>query len=90
MSKLIAHVTSISGGYDSDKKRVKELGLEVGQQFNVISISMGQSHTTVAIELPDGSKAYMNSIYFDFSLDGKPHDIYEDPDYNPYLHPLRD
>ena len=56
--------------------------LEVGKEYLVEDVSMGQSYTSVYLkEIP----GVFNSVNFDFFKDGKPHNIFKDPDYNPYI-----
>ena len=44
---------------------------------------MGQSYTDIVLK---GIKGAFNSIHFLFvDEDGKPHDIFSDPNYNPYI-----
>lgn len=56
--------------------------LEVGKEYTVEDVSMGGSYTSIYLEEVSGC---FNSVNFDFFKDGKPHDIYADPDYNPYI-----
>ena len=63
-----------------------EEGLKVGKDYEVRSISMGQSHTTVYLkDMPKGYNWGYNSIYFKFYEDGKKVNIYKDKKFNPYL-----
>lgn len=63
-----------------------EEGLEVGKDYEVRSISMGQSHTTVYLkDRPKGYNWGYNSIYFKFYEDGKKVNIYKNKKFNPYL-----
>ena len=56
--------------------------LELGKEYRVVDISMGQSNTSIFLE---GYSGGFNSVNFDFFKDGKPHNIYKDPEYNPYI-----
>lgn len=58
----------------------KKHDLEVGKFYNVESISMGQSYTSIGID----GKIY-NSVLFEFYENGKEIDIYNDKRFNPYL-----
>lgn len=70
-------------GMEYDKKQVREVGLEVGRKYEVSCVDMGQSYTSIWLA---GYKNSFNSVHFEFyDEDGLPHDIYDDPDYNPYL-----
>ena len=83
MSKvLIAKLVKPISGYQSDKDKIAESGMEIGTEVKVDKVSMGQSHTYIFLEGFSGS---FNSVHFEFLIDGKPHDIYGDPDYNPYI-----
>lgn len=59
---------------------IKEL--EVGKEYTVSDVSMGQSYTSIFLKEIPGC---FNSVNFDFFKDGKPHNIYKDPEYNPYI-----
>ena len=80
---LYAKFVNADCGYDSDKRKVRDAGLELGRKYEVKHIEMGGWHTDVWLE---GYRGSFNSVHFDFYVDDMPHDIYNDPDYNPYLH----
>lgn len=69
-------------GREYDKKYVKEVGLKVGERYEVEDVDMGQSSTSIYLKDIKGS---FNSVHFEFEENGKPIDIYDDPRYNPYL-----
>lgn len=81
MKQLIAKYTHTQSGYEFDKKKAAE-HLIVGEAYIVKHVHMGQSHTSIELEGVDSS---FNSVLFDFYVDGNPHCIFSDPDYNPYL-----
>lgn len=56
--------------------------LEVGKEYCVTGVYMGGFYTDIWIE---GFSGAFNSVNFDFFKDGKPHDIYKDPNYNPHI-----
>ena len=56
--------------------------LEVGEEYPVESVSMGQACTYIQLA---GFSGYFNSVQFDFYEDGKPVDIYSSDRYNPYI-----
>jgi len=56
--------------------------LEVGKEYNVERVDMGQSSTGIYLS---GFSVSFNSVQFDFFEDGKPIDIYRSPKYNPYI-----
>lgn len=58
------------------------VGLKIGEEYPVESVTMGQSSTYFQII---GLKGYFNSVQFEFFEDGKPIDLYSSPKYNPYL-----
>lgn len=55
--------------------------LEVGKEYLVERVNMGQSTTDIHIS----GLGCFNSVQFDFFEDGKPIDIYRSPKYNPYM-----
>ena len=56
--------------------------LELGKEYVVEDVLMGQSLTHIILEGFDG---VFNSVQFEFYEESKPVDIYRDPRYNPYL-----
>lgn len=56
--------------------------LEVGKEYEVESIEMGQSYTSIFLKNRKGS---YNSVIFEFYEDGKELDIYSDERFNPYI-----
>ena len=56
--------------------------LEVGKEYIVERVNMGQSSTYINLS---GFGGCFNSVQFDFFEDGKPIDIYRSPKYNPYM-----
>lgn len=56
--------------------------LEVGKEYHVECVNMGQSSTYISLS---GFCGYFNSVQFDFFEDGKPIDIGRSPKYNPYM-----
>ena len=69
-------------GFRYDIERVKESGLKRDEKYEVTEVNMGQSHCSICLKGIEGS---FNSIQFEYEKDGKPYDIYSDPEYNPYL-----
>lgn len=78
-------LTAIYKYPDNGYKRPDEL--TVGEEYNVRECHMGQSYTNIWIE---GHPFSFNSVNFDFYKDGKPHNIFKDPEYNPYIRRKRD
>ena len=81
---LFAKVTSPEAGYKSDSDKLKDLVFD--KFYEVGYIDMGGSYTSVYLE---GFKGEFNSVNFTFykKCDGlyEEHDIFSDPNYNPYL-----
>lgn len=85
---LFAKVVTLEGGYSSDEKKIRRSGYQIGDMFEVESIDMGQSYTTI-YDAKDGNG--YNSVYFEFYDEyGVEVDIYNDPLYNPYIGLLED
>ena len=83
MKTLYAKVVNLTGGYKNHQEFIRK-NHKLNDVFKVTGIDMGSWHTDVF----EGDKCY-NSVFFDFFLDAectKPHDIYEDPEFNPYLY----
>lgn len=78
---LTAVIFSHKNGYDHDREEIKALG-EIGDQFPVEYVSMGQSRTS--IKLKDHKNSF-NSVNFIFLKNGAKHNIFDDPEYNPYI-----
>lgn len=60
----------------------EEDGLEIGTEYDVEDIMMGQSNTSVGLV---GIKGAYNSISFKFMHDGREIDIFRSPLINPYM-----
>lgn len=88
MKRLFARMEHPNNGYESDKKDAALL--DPKKLYEVKEVHMGQSNTCV--ELDTGFKRTLfNSVNLEFYLEGSetPHDIYSDPDYNPYIQQIR-
>ena len=80
---LFAKVVEINCGHD-DGRTIREAGLKIGDVIKVSEVHMSASHTTIV----DDEGNSFNSIHFEFFDDKaciQPHDIYNDPLYNPYV-----
>lgn len=82
---LYAQLTNPNAGYPHDQEAIKQLDPE--QQYQVERVSMGQSSTSVRLV---GFSGGFNSVNLTFSKKNSegvfvPHDIYRDPQYNPYI-----
>lgn len=70
-------------GYAGDRKDAISAGLVVGERYEVASISMGQSYTSIILS---GFSGVFNSVLFEFEDEnGIDLDIYKDPRFNPYM-----
>lgn len=78
---ITAKVVSLKGGYRLDKERFDRLNAEIGDEYEVVAISIGQSNSTV--KLKDGG--FYNTVYFEFYEDGVKFDIFKDKRFNWYL-----
>lgn len=66
-----------------------EDGLNIGEEYEVDYISMGQSHTSIILlNLKEGVKNPFNSVIFKFYENNEELDIYSDSRYNPYMDTL--
>lgn len=72
-----------NSGWDGDVEYAKEVGLKIGEKYEVEDLSMGGSHTSIFLKNIDGA---FNSVQFEFEEDGKAIDIYNSPKYNPYYY----
>ncbi|AWD90575.1 hypothetical protein KNT87_gp285 [Erwinia phage Cronus] len=81
---LYAKFVSPTSGYAHDQKKVEDF--ELNSMLVVDSISMGQSSTTITLA---GLQGGFNSVHFEFykQVDDElvKHNIYRDPEYNPYI-----
>ena len=65
-------------------------GLIEGEEYEVESVSMGQSYTSICLTTPkEGTKNPFNSVIFNFFEDNKELNIYSDNRFNPYLNILK-
>ena len=78
---IIAKVVSLTGGYRLDKEHFDKLNAEIGDEYEVGAISIGQSNSTV--QLRNG--CFYNTVYFEFYEDGVKFDIFKDKRFNWYL-----
>lgn len=83
---LYARYTHPNAGYDHEQKRAQEF-LNLGTRYQVDKICMDTGNTDVYLtNVLNINCGAFNSVFFDFEdEDGTPHDIYTDPQYNPYL-----
>lgn len=71
-----------NNGYDYDVNYSRNVGLKIGEKYEVSELDMGQSHTSVCLK---GIQGCFNSVQFEFEESNEPVDIYNTPKYNPYL-----
>lgn len=76
----VCQLTAVYNYPENGYRPISEL--EVGKEYCVVDVCMGQSNTSIRL---DGISGGFNSVNFDFFKDGKPHNIYKDPDINPYI-----
>ena len=79
---VIAIVTTLAAGYDSQKAQMIKHGFKVGDRIPVDDIYVGQSSTSIILEGYSGS---FNSVFFEFEENGGELDIYGDRRFNPYI-----
>lgn len=77
---MMAELTAVYNHPNNGNHPIKEL--EVGKEYLVGDVSMGGYYTSISLK---GIPGTFNSVNFDFFKDGKPHNIYKDPDYNLYI-----
>lgn len=78
---ITAKVVSLTGGSCFDKANFDKLNTELGDEYEVDAIFIGQSNSTV--QLNNGG--FYNTIYFEFYEDGVKFDIFKDKRFNCYL-----
>ena len=78
---ITAKVVSLTGGYRLDKEHFDKLNAEIGDEYEVGAISIGQGNSSV--QLRNG--CFYNTVYFEFYEDGVKFDIFKDKRFNWYL-----
>lgn len=78
---ITAKVVSLTGEYRFDKEQFDKLDAELGDEYEVGAISIGQSSSKV--QLKNGG--FYNTVYFEFYEDGVKFDIFKDKRFNCYL-----
>lgn len=82
MSKIYAICTTLDAGYDGDKKRILDSGINVGDKIELENACVGGWSTSVYLFGYEGS---FNSVFFDFvDENGEEYDIYHDKDFQSY------
>lgn len=79
---IVAIVNTLEAGYDYQKDTMLKLGFKLNDRFNVESINMGQSSTSIYLK---DYKESFNSVFFKFEENNIELDIYSDPRFNPYI-----
>ncbi len=80
---LFAKVVDLNAGHDNGKQLIDN-GYKNGDILAITKVDMGSSYTWITAM--DGD--VYNSVHFEFFDDQAclvPHDIYDDPMYNPYI-----
>lgn len=84
MSDLYAVVSSLTSGHDYHQKLITDRGWDVGHRVKVDKIDMYMYDRNTKVYLEGEGQTAFNSANFKFErADGTPHDIFEDPVYNP-------
>lgn len=84
---LYAIYVCVDNVWTIDQEILKKNNIKIGDKFEVEDVSMGQSNTSITLK---GFKDVFNSVNFRFEDEyGNVVNIYDDPRYNPYLHPVR-
>lgn len=82
MKKIYAICTTLNAGYDSDKKKIKDSGINIGDKIELDGACVSGWSTEVYLVGYEGS---FNSVFFDFvDENGEDYDIYHDKDFQLY------
>lgn len=82
---IFAKLEHPESGYPSNVEDAKQL--EAGRYYEVEHVSMGQSHTNIFLK---DVKGIFSSVQFEFfDKERYPIDIFEMPEFNPYLNMFR-
>ena len=85
MKKIYAVCKTLKAGYPTERERFQKSGIRIGDKFEVVEISMGQSYTSVWLKGYENDVPF-NSVFFNFvDEEGCDYDIFSDPEFNPYL-----
>lgn len=85
--KLLAKFTHPTAGYTPEAEK-PDSPLVLNQFYEVATVSMGQSYTS--IYLRDFPNRHFNSVSFDFYHDDAPICLRDFPEYNPYYSAYED
>lgn len=84
-NQLYARYVNFNGGMNGEAEEVADV-LVQNQYYKVADVDMGQSMTHIRLK---GFEGIFNSVFFEFYFleNGEfvEHDIFDDPDYNPYI-----
>lgn len=80
---ITAVVKTLHNGYPSDRELLDSLKVNIGDEFQVDTIKVGSSTSTIT--LSDFKGVCLNSVNFDFLENGKELNIYADSRFNSYL-----
>lgn len=84
---LYAQLVNTSAGYGNNKELAQ---LVLNEFYPVAAVSMGQSSTSITLQ---GKSGVFNSVNLEFykkvNDEYVVHNIYKDPEYNPYIRGLR-
>jgi hypothetical protein len=75
---ILARVVTLNAGYNAEQETVINLGWKVGDEFEVVAFSIGQSISTVQIN----KLGFFNTVFFDFYENSVKIDPYRDSRFN--------
>ncbi len=78
---ILARVVTLNAGYNVEQEEVINIGWEVGDEFEVVAFSIGQSSSTVQLN----KLGFFNTVFFDFYENGIKINPYRDSRFNWYL-----
>lgn len=78
---ILARVVTLNAGYNAEQEMVIDLGWEVGDEFEVVAFSIGQSSSTVQLN----KLGFFNTVFFDFYENSIKIDPYRDSRFNWHL-----
>ena len=82
MKKVYAVCVTLDAGYDYDKKKISDSGINVGDKIEIETACVGGWSTSIYLV---GYKGSFNSVFFDFvDENGEEYDIYHDKVFQQY------
>lgn len=81
--RIYAICTTLDAGYDTDREKIRNSGISVGDKVELKDAKVGTWHTTVYLV---GYKGSFNSVFFKFvDENGDEYDIYSDKNFLTYI-----